>query len=235
MFFATQGGCWVYLALHHGLLPPSECIPLRRCFPLNDYITFQPIAAHPGCSPCWSLNYLPQTIHTKKPCFWVVLHRHSRQPKGPLQDVSTASVPQANRVGEVSEIRAWTSCQTKTLSSRRSSIKVHRSLVKSGGKFGMFFAIQGGCWVYFALHHRLLLPSECIPLHKCLPLYHYITLQPIVAHPGCFPCWSLRCLPQTIHTKKECFWVVLHRHSRGTDDRVLGPGVLKTEFLAQGY
>ena len=54
----------------------------------------------------WSLRYLPQTIHTKKACFWVVLHRHSRQPKGPLQDVSTASVPQANGVGGVSGIRA---------------------------------------------------------------------------------------------------------------------------------
>ena len=76
----------------------------------------------------------------------------------------------------------------------------------------MFFATQGGCWVYFALHHGLLPPSECIPLHKCLPLYHYITFQPIVAHPGCPPCWSLRCLPQTVHTEKACFWVVLHRH-----------------------
>ena len=102
MFFATQGGCWVYFALHHGLLLPSECI-------LYHYITFQPIVAHPGCSPCWSLRCLPQTIHTKKACFWVVLHRHSRQPKGPLQDVSTASVPQANGVGEVSGIRAWKS------------------------------------------------------------------------------------------------------------------------------
>ena len=63
----------------------------------------------PGMLPCWSLRYLPQTIHKKKACFWVVLHRHSRQPKGPLQDVSTASVPQANGVGEVSGIRAWTS------------------------------------------------------------------------------------------------------------------------------
>ena len=77
----------------------------------------------------------------------------------------------------------------------------------------MFFATQGGSWVYFALHHGLLPPSECIPLHKCLPLYHYITFQPIVAHPGCPPCWSLRCLPQTVHTKKACFWVVLHRSS----------------------
>ena len=76
MFFATQGGCWVYFALHHGLLPPSECIPLHKCLPLYDYITFQPIVAHPGCSPCWSLRWLPQTIHTKKACFWVVLHRH---------------------------------------------------------------------------------------------------------------------------------------------------------------
>ena len=109
MFFATQGGCWVYFALHHGLLPPSECIPLHKCLPLYDYIRFRPIVAQPGCSPCWSLRYLPQTIHTKKACFWVVLHRHSWQPKGPLQDVSTASVPQANGVGEVSWIRAWTS------------------------------------------------------------------------------------------------------------------------------
>ena len=109
MFFATQGGCWVYFALHHGLLPPSECIPLHKCLPLHDYITFQHIVAHPGCSPCWSLRYLPQTIHTKKACFWLVLHRHSRQPKGPLQDVSTASVPQANHVVDVSGIRAWTS------------------------------------------------------------------------------------------------------------------------------
>ena len=105
-------------------------------------------------------------------------------------------------------------CQTKTLSSRRSSIKVHRSLVKSGGKFGMFFATRGGCWVYFALYHGLLLPSECILLHKCFPLHHYITFKPIVAHPGCSPCWSLCCLPETIHTKKACFVVVLHRHSR---------------------
>ena len=135
MFFATQGGCWVYFALHHGLLPPLECIPLHKCLPLHYYITFQPLVAHPGCSPCWSLRYLPQTIHTKKACFWVVLHRHSRQPKGPLQDVSTTSVPRANCVGEVSGIRAWTSelaCQTKTLSSRRSSIKVYRLMVKSG-------------------------------------------------------------------------------------------------------
>ena len=109
MFFAIQGGCWVYFALHHGLLPPSECIPLHKYPPLRDYITFQPIVAHPGCSPCWSLCYLPQTIHTKKACFWVVLHRHGRQPKGPLQDVSTASVPQANGVAVVSAIRAWTS------------------------------------------------------------------------------------------------------------------------------
>ena len=109
MFIALQGGCWVYLALHHGLLPPSECIPLHKCLTLYDYITFQPIVAHPGCSPCWSLCCLPQTIHRKKACFWVVLHRHSRQPKRPLQDVSTASVPQANQVGEVSWIRAWTS------------------------------------------------------------------------------------------------------------------------------
>ena len=115
-------------------------------------------------------------------------------------------------------------CQTETLSSRRSSVKVHRSLVKSGEKLGMFIAIKGGCWVYFALHHRLLPPSECIPLHKCLPLNDYITFQPIVAHPGCSPCWSLRCLPQTIHTKKASSW------PRGTDDRVLGPGVLMTEF-----
>ena len=91
-----QGGCWVYFALHHGLLLPAECIPLHKCLPLYHYITFQPIVAHPGCSPCWSLRCLPQTIHTKKACFWVVLHRHSRQPKGPLQDVATASVPQAN-------------------------------------------------------------------------------------------------------------------------------------------
>ena len=48
-------------------------------------------------------------LSTTKACFWVVLHRHSQQPKGPLQDVSTAPVPQANRVGEVSGIRAWTS------------------------------------------------------------------------------------------------------------------------------
>ena len=109
MFFAIQGGCWVYFALHHGLLPPPQCISLHKCPPLHDYITFQPIVAHPGCSPCWSLCYLPQTIHTKKACFWVVLHRHSRQPKGPLQDVSTASVPQANHVAGVSAIRAWTS------------------------------------------------------------------------------------------------------------------------------
>ena len=47
MFFATQGGCWVYFALHHGLLPPSECIPLHRCLPLHVYITFQPIEAVP--------------------------------------------------------------------------------------------------------------------------------------------------------------------------------------------
>jgi hypothetical protein len=60
----------------------------------------------------------------------------------------------------------------------------------------MFFAIQGGWWVYFALHHGLLPPSECIPLHKCLRFYHYITFQPMVARPGCYPCWSLRCLPQ---------------------------------------
>ena len=40
---------------------------------------------------------------------YLVLHRHSRQPKGPLQDVSTASVPKASHVGEVSAIRAWTS------------------------------------------------------------------------------------------------------------------------------
>ena len=106
MFIAIQGGCWVYFALHHGLLLPAECIPLHKCLPLNDYITFHPIVAHPGCSPCWSVRYLPQTIHTKKACFWVVLHRHSRQPKGPLQDVSTASVPQANGVGEVSRIGA---------------------------------------------------------------------------------------------------------------------------------
>ena len=218
MFIAIQGGCWVYFALHHGLLPPSEYIPLHTCLPPHDYITFQPIVADPGCSPCWSLRYLPQTIHTKKTCFWVVLHRHIRQPKGPLQDVSTASVPQAN----VTLVRSPGSghghlnplSQTKTLSSRRSSIKVHRSIVKSGEKLGMFIAIQGGCWVYFALHHGLLPPSECISLHKCLPLHDYITFQPIVAHPGFSPCWSHCCLPQTIHTKKACFWVVLHRHSR---------------------
>ena len=104
-----QGGCWVYFAQHHGLLLPAECIPLHKCLSSYHYITFQPIVAHPGCSPCWSLRCLPQTIHTKKACFWVVLHRHSRQPKGPLQDVSTASVPQANGVGEISGIRAWTS------------------------------------------------------------------------------------------------------------------------------
>ena len=109
MFVTIQGGCWVYFALYHGLLPPSECIPLHTCLPPHDYITFQPIVAHLGCSPCWSLRCLPQTIHRKKACFWVVLHRHSRQRKGPLQDVSTASVPQANRVAEVSWIRAWTS------------------------------------------------------------------------------------------------------------------------------
>ena len=109
MFIAIQRGCWVYFALHRGLLPPSECIPLHKCLPLHHYITFQPIVAHLGCSPCWSLRYLPRTIHTKKACFWLVLHRHSRQRKGPLQDVSTASVPQANHVGEVSGIRAWTS------------------------------------------------------------------------------------------------------------------------------
>ena len=89
----------------------------------------------------------------------------------------------------------------------------------------MFFATQGGCWVYFALHHGLLPPSECIPLHKCLPLYDYITFQPIVAHPGCPPCSSLRCLPQTVHTEKACFWVVLHRHCPkkivGQKDKVL--------------
>ena len=41
----------------------------------------------------------------------------------------------------------------------RSSIKVHHSLVKSGGKRGMFLATQGGCWLYFALRHGLGLPS----------------------------------------------------------------------------
>ena len=50
MFFAIQGGCWVYFALHHGSLPPSECIPLQKCLTLHHYITFQPVVAHPGCS-----------------------------------------------------------------------------------------------------------------------------------------------------------------------------------------
>ena len=217
MFFATQGGCWVYFALHHGLLLPSECIPPHKCLPLYHYITFQPIVAHPGCSPCWSLRCLPQTIHTKKACSWVVLHRHSRQPKGPLQDVSTASAPQANRVGEVSGIRAWTSEPALPNQNIVQPPQLHQGpplTSKIGVKIGDVFRHTRRVLGILCTAPRLLPPSGCIPLHKCLPLYHYITFQPIVAHPGCSPCWSLRCLPQTIHTKKACFWVVLHRHSR---------------------
>ena len=110
MFFATQGGCWVYFALHQGLLPPSECIPLHKCLPLYPYVTFQPIAPlhlsqiqtpHPhgeSATPSTTL-IIPSATHTATPGG---LSPPLSLPRGPVppslssSTIAGCSIPRSN-------------------------------------------------------------------------------------------------------------------------------------------